>query len=103
MLVVIAEHLPDAVRGKLKLWFIEPRANVFISIVADALARKIVLQLMDVCSPESGVLIVESQAKSPGYLLWERTNKPTIGTISGFQLVQKKVSSFDNTVSKEPE
>lgn len=28
MLVVIANDLPDAVRGRLKLWFVEPRPNV---------------------------------------------------------------------------
>lgn len=47
MLVVIAENLPDAVRGKMKLWFIEPKPNVFVSSVADALARKVVLQLLE--------------------------------------------------------
>ena len=39
MLVVIAENLPDAVRGKMKLWFIEPKPNVFVSSVADALVH----------------------------------------------------------------
>lgn len=66
MLVVIAENLPDAVRGKMKLWFIEPKPNVFVSSVADALARKVVLQLLESCTPESGMLIVESRMKSPG-------------------------------------
>lgn len=69
---------PDAVRGKMKLWFIEPKPNVFVSSVADALARKVVLQLLESCTPESGMLIVESRMKSPGYVLWEKTLTPEL-------------------------
>ena len=90
MLVVIAENLPDAVRGKMKLWFIEPKPNVFVSSVADALARKVVLQLLESCTPESGMLIVESRMKSPGYVLWEKTLTPAIETVTGFQMIRKK-------------
>ena len=82
MLVVIAENLPDAVRGKMKLWFIEQKPNVFVSSVADALARKVVLQLLESCTPESGMLIVESRMKSPGYVLWEKTLTPAIETVT---------------------
>lgn len=90
MLVVIAENLPDAVRGKMKLWFIEPKPNVFVSSVADALARKVVLQLLESCTPESGMLIVESRMKSPGCVLWEKTLTPAIETVTGFQMIRKK-------------
>ena len=31
MLVVVANDLPPAVRGRMKLWFVEPRPNVFVS------------------------------------------------------------------------
>ena len=41
MLVVIANDLPPAVRGRMKLWFIEPRPNVFVSGVKDAVAKKV--------------------------------------------------------------
>ena len=30
MTVIIASEIPDAVRGMLKRWFIEPRPNVFV-------------------------------------------------------------------------
>ena len=30
MTVIIAHDVPDAIRGMLKRWFIEPRANVFV-------------------------------------------------------------------------
>ena len=34
MVVVMANNLPPAIRGRLKLWFVEPRANVFVSAMA---------------------------------------------------------------------
>ena len=36
MLVVIANDLPPAVRGRMKLWFVEPRANMFVSGIKDS-------------------------------------------------------------------
>ena len=42
MLVVIANNIPPAVRGRLKLWFVEPRANIFVSGVKDNVAQKVV-------------------------------------------------------------
>ena len=40
MLVFIANDLPPAVRGRMKLWFVEPRPNVFVSSVKDSVAKK---------------------------------------------------------------
>ena len=33
MTVIIANDTPDAIRGMLKRWFIEPRPNVFVGTV----------------------------------------------------------------------
>ena len=30
MIVIVAHDMPDAIRGMLKRWFIEPRPNVFV-------------------------------------------------------------------------
>ena len=46
MMVVIASELPPAVRGRMKLWFIEPRPNVFVSGIKDALAERIIRYLL---------------------------------------------------------
>lgn len=88
MLVVLANDLPPAVRGRLKLWFIEPRPNVFVSGIKDSVAQKVVDYLYKHCPPESGVIIFRSIPKPPGYEV--RTigppKKPTI-EISGLQLI----------------
>ncbi|WP_419582042.1 type I-E CRISPR-associated endoribonuclease Cas2e [Thiolapillus sp.] len=57
VLVVIANDLPPAVRGRMKLWFVEPRANVFVSGVKDSVAKKVVEYLYKHCPPESGLMV----------------------------------------------
>lgn len=88
MLVVLANDLPPAVRGRLKLWFVEPRPNVFVSGIKDSVAQAVVDYLYKHCPPEAGVIIFRSMPKSPGYEV--RTigppRKPTI-EISGLQLI----------------
>ena len=47
MFVVIANDLPPAVRGRMKLWFVEPRANIFISGIKDSVADKVITYLFE--------------------------------------------------------
>lgn len=88
MLVVLANDLPPAVRGRLKLWFIEPRPNVFVSGIKDSVAQAVIDYLYKHCPPEAGVIIFRSIPKPPGYEV--RTigppRKPPID-ISGLQLI----------------
>lgn len=88
MLVVVANDLPPAVRGRMKLWFVEPRPNVFVSGVKDSVAKTVVEYLYQHCPPESGVMIFRSLPKPPGYEI--RTIGPTrkqLIEIAGLQLV----------------
>lgn len=91
MLVVIANHLPPAVRGRMKLWFVEPRPNVFVSGIKDSVADDVVNYLLDHCPEESGLIIFQRSKKTPGYKikgLGDHTR--TLTEISGLQLVQEK-------------
>lgn len=86
--MVVANDLPPAVRGRMKLWFVEPRANVFVSGVKDSVAKTVVDYLYQHCPPESGVVIFRSLPNPPGYEV--RTVGPTrkaLTEISGLQLV----------------
>ncbi|MCR5563818.1 MAG: type I-E CRISPR-associated endoribonuclease Cas2e [Desulfovibrio sp.] len=88
MLVVIANDLPPAVRGRMKLWFIEPRANVFVSGIKDNVAESVVEYLHSHCPPESGLLIFQRISEAPGYRIWGRGDpRREFVRISGFQLV----------------
>ena len=88
MLVVVANDLPPAVRGRMKLWFIEPRPNVFVSGVKDSVATSVINYLYKHCPPESGLVMFHSLQRPPGYEI--RTIGPPrkpMTSISGLQLV----------------
>lgn len=100
MLVVFADKIPDRIRGKMKLWFIEPTPNCFISSVRDALAVEVAEKLYEVCDDDSSILIVRSTNTPPGYVLKARYGKAST--------LQKKVVSFNGlqlvqTLSPLPE
>ncbi len=91
MLVVVANDLPPAVRGRMKLWFIEPRANVFVSGVRDSLAKKVVNYLYKHCPPKSGLMIFNSSNTTPGYEIFGMGDtRKEITEISGLPLVIEK-------------
>lgn len=88
MLVVLANDLPPAVRGRMKLWFTEPRANVFVSGIKDSVALTVIEYLHRHCPPESGVMIFRSLPKPPSYEVQViGPTRKTMTEISGLQLV----------------
>ena len=95
MLVVVAANIPNAVRGKMKLWFIEPKPFVFVSSVSDAVAHKVVDQLMAACDESSEILVIESTRTAPGYRLHQKLSADRILTICGMQLIKSSASGTD--------
>ncbi|WP_299139114.1 type I-E CRISPR-associated endoribonuclease Cas2e [uncultured Vibrio sp.] len=91
MLVVVANDLPPAVRGRMKLWFVEAKPNVFVSGLKDSVASKVVDYLFQHCNSKSGLTIFKSLNKPPGYEIRTlgETNKSLID-ISGLTLVVEK-------------
>ncbi len=91
MLVVIANDLPPAVRGRMKLWFVEPRPNVFVSGIKDAVAKKVVEYLYNHCPIESGLMVFRRVPDAPGYeIRGVGDTKRNLTEISGLQLVIEK-------------
>ena len=68
MVVVIANHLPPAVRGRMKLWFIETKPNVFVSGIKDSVADSVIRYLYNHCPISSGLIIFQKINKPPGYI-----------------------------------
>lgn len=95
MLVVIANDLPPAVRGRMKLWFVEPRPNVFVSGLKDSVSQKVVSYLYKHCPPESGLMVFRGITLAPGYeIRGDGDTKRNLIEISGLQLVvEKQVSN----------
>ncbi len=92
MIVVVANHIPDAVRGKMKLWFTEPKPNVFISGIRDSLADHVVELMLEHCPPSSGLLIFKETNKPPFYRIYAKgIPSRNISTISGLQLIVEKL------------
>ena len=98
MIVIIANYLPDAVRGKLKLWFTEPQPNVFVSGIKDQLARKVADMVLKHCPPEAGLLIFIETSQVPFFQIFAKGSpKKNISNISGLQLISEKntIKLFD--------
>lgn len=95
MVVVIANDLPPAVRGRMKLWFVEPRANIFVSGIKDSVADDVIDYLMKSCPPSSGLLVFQRINKTPGYKIWGSGDPDKeIGEISGLQLIIEKTMAI---------
>lgn len=91
MLVVIANDIPPAVRGRMKLWFVEPRPNVFVSGIKDSVADDVIDYLYKFCPLETGLMVFKKITKSPGYkIMGLGETKRELVEISGLQLVQEK-------------
>ncbi|MFA5589295.1 MAG: type I-E CRISPR-associated endoribonuclease Cas2e [Lysobacteraceae bacterium] len=100
MLVVLANDLPPAVRGRMKLWFIEPRPNVFVSGVKDSVAQTVVNYLYKHCPPESGLLMARSTSKPPGFeLRYVGTPRKPMIEVSGLQLIVETLRRLETTGS----
>lgn len=72
MIVLVANHLPPSVRGRLKLWFIEPKPNVFVSCIKDRVADKVIEELWSICPVNSGLLIIKSNVTTQGFSIDSR-------------------------------
>lgn len=91
MLVVIANDLPPAVRGRMKLWFVEPRPGVFVSGVKDAVAKRVVDYLMTCCDSKSGLLIFSQSRTAPWYEIYSRGQPHReIVRLSGMSLIRDR-------------
>lgn len=96
MLIVIANDLPPAVRGRMKLWFVEPRPNVFVSGIKDAVATTVVDYLYKHCPSESGLLMIRSIPQAPGFEMRciGPPRKP-MTDISGLQLIVETLKTSE--------
>lgn len=91
MIVVVADKIPPAVRGRMKLWFIEIKPNVFVSGVKDATAKEVISYLFESCYDDSQLVIIESTGTPPFYSICKKgSNLDYIKSISGFPLIFDK-------------
>ncbi len=79
----------------MKLWFVEPRPNVFVSGIKDSVAEKVLQYLYKHCPADAGIIIFRSLPLPPGYEI--RTIGPTSKTmtrLSGLQLIVETLKNL---------
>ncbi len=73
MTVIVAHDAPDAIRGMLKRWFIEPRPNVFVGTLNRRTHEK-TIDYIKRNAADIGLLIVSSYPNCQGFKI--ETNRP---------------------------
>ncbi|MBI4563281.1 MAG: type I-E CRISPR-associated endoribonuclease Cas2 [Planctomycetes bacterium] len=66
MMVIVAHDTPNAIRGMLKRWFIEPRPNVFVGTLNRRTHEK-TIEYIKRNAADIGLLIVSSNPNCQGY------------------------------------
>ena len=90
MTVIIAHDTPDAIRGMLKRWFIEPRPNVFVGTLNRRTHEK-TIEYIKRNAADIGLLILSSYPNCQGFKI-EATG-PTARRaveVSGLWMVAEK-------------
>lgn len=67
MTVIIGNDVPASIRGHLKRWFIEPKANVFVGTLNPRTHRKVMDYILRNAPPDLGLLIISSAPNCQGY------------------------------------
>jgi len=90
MTVIVANETPDAIRGMLKRWFIEPRPNVFVGTLNRRTHEK-TLEYIQRNATGIGLLIISSYPNCQGYRIETTGPAARMGVlISGLWMVAEK-------------
>jgi len=90
MTIIVAHDAPDAIRGMLKRWFIEPRPNVFVGTLNRRTQEK-TIEYIKRNAGEIGLLIISSYSNCQGYKIESSGPTDRRGVeVSGLWLVAEK-------------
>lgn len=67
MTIVVANDVPPFIRGHLKRWFIEPRANVFVGTLNVRTHEKVMQFIVKHAPPDFGFMSIISWPNCQGY------------------------------------
>ncbi len=96
MTVLVASDTPPAIRGILKRWFVEPRANVFVGTL-NRRTRDKVIEYVKRNAAGLSLLIISSEPNCQGFKI-ERWGEPDRRDteLSGLWLVAEKWVEAEN-------
>ena len=92
MVVIVANNLPDKVRGALRCWFLEPKPNVFVSNVSRKIEDRVIEFLTPYMTEHSGLIIMRSNGSDlQGFdIRMHSAPNRSIKQLSGNQLLRLK-------------
>lgn len=98
MTVIIANDVPPFIRGHLKRWFIEPRANVFVGTLNVRTHQKVMHFIAKNAPPEFGFQSISSAPNCQGYTI-ERFGPQGLSgrkksELSGIQIIEEKMNTL---------
>lgn len=95
MTVIITQDSPDAIRGILKRWFIEPKPQVFVGSITKSV-RKEVVDYIRRNSDGIRMLIIHSSNNCQGFEI-EQINDPDYSSLTkdGLSLIASKGPDVD--------
>jgi CRISPR-associated protein Cas2 len=92
MTVIVANDVPAFIRGHLKRWFIEPRANVFVGTLNVRTHDKVMQFIVKNAPPDFGFLSITSWPNCQGYKVERFGPQGAIGRqemeLSGITLIE---------------
>lgn len=92
MLVIIANHLPPAVRGLLKVWCLEPKPHVFVTDIDTRSEERISRFLQPYFTDKTGLVVISSNKKTlQGFVISQKCKVDKKMVVrSGLQLIEEK-------------
>ena len=96
MTVIVARDTPDAIRGMLKRWFIEPKPNVFVGTI-NRRTRERTLDYIKRNAQGLSLLIISSDPNSQGFVIEHDGEPDRKGVVkSGLRMVAEGWSDSES-------
>lgn len=99
MTVIVANDVPPFIRGHLKRWFIEPRANVFVGTLNVRTHEKVMQFIVKHAPPDFGFMTIVSWPNCQGYKIERFGPQGSIGRedseLSGIFLINDQTKAAD--------
>lgn len=92
MLVIVADKLPDRVRGVLKLWCLEPKPNVFVSDISKRIENHVIDFLQKQVTVKNNMIIMRDNKNNiQGFDLYSiGDTKRSLVTKTGLVFIKEK-------------
>lgn len=92
MIVIVGEHLPERIKGVLKIWLLEVKPSVFVGDINQVIEKRILKFLKSYMTSNVDMMVIRSSGKNTtqGFKIdYPYNNKNKLVSVCGNQLIQK--------------